>query len=340
MVPTWKLERLQFVSSSARVELPMVARHPAPMSWASKTIDRLGVQAHSKEAARKFFGCPRLYGLPKVHKKEIPLRPIVSSLGSPTYKLAQFLARSLKPCTGNTTSNVRDSSHFIEILGSINVSPRDILVGFDVVSLFTKVPVRESLAILQRFTSKGLPPDFPKLVEFCLESNYFLWNGDIYQQTEGAAMGSPLSPAIADIFMEDLEEKALASCNLPPKCWLRCVDDTFVIWPHGEEKLEEFHRELNNINSAIKFTKELEKDGRLPFLDVLVTRKLDGTLGHSVYRKPTHTDRYLHATSHHHPQQKAGVIKTFLQSRKSVRRRITPSRERTPEQSHEKQRLR
>ncbi|XP_071453563.1 uncharacterized protein [Hetaerina americana] len=66
------------------------------------------------------------------------------------------------------------------------------------------------------------------------------------------------------------------------------------------------------MNSAITFTKELEKDGRLPFLDVLVTRKLDGTLGHSVYRKPKHTDRYLHATSNHHPQQKAGVIKTLF----------------------------
>ncbi|XP_071450829.1 uncharacterized protein [Hetaerina americana] len=129
-------------------------------------------------------------------------------------------------------------------------------------------------------------------------------------------MGSPLSPAIANIFMEDLEEKALASCNLPPKCWLRYVDDTFVIWPHGEEKLEEFHRELNNINSAIKFTKELEKDGRLPFLDVLVRRKLDGTLGHSVYRKPTHTDRYLHATSHHHPQQKGRCHQDFSPEQK------------------------
>ena len=57
---------------------------------------------------------------------------------------------------------------------------------------------------------------------------------------------------------------------------------------------------------------ETETDNRLPFLDVLVEKKEDGTLGHSVFRKKTHTDRYLHADSHHHPQQKFGVIKTLF----------------------------
>lgn len=65
------------------------------------------------------------------------------------------------------------------------------------------------------------------------------------------------------------------------------------------------------MNTSIQFTMELEEDGRLPFLDVLVEKK-DHRLGHAVYRKPTHTDRYLHANSHHHPAQKEGVINTLL----------------------------
>ena len=63
---------------------------------------------------------------------------------------------------------------------------------------------------------------------------------------------------------------------------------------------------------------ELEKEGCLPFLDVLVNRKPNGTLGHRVYRKPTHTDRYLNAASHHHPAQKQGVINTLVHRAKII----------------------
>ncbi|KAI7815319.1 Serine protease [Rhyzopertha dominica] len=69
---------------------------------------------------------------------------------------------------------------------------------------------------------------------------------------------------------------------------------------------------------GIQFTMKMETNGALPFLDVMVTRKQDGTLGHRVYRKPTHTDRYLHADSHHHPAQKQGVINTLIQRAKLV----------------------
>ncbi|ENN80003.1 hypothetical protein D910_11051 [Dendroctonus ponderosae] len=63
---------------------------------------------------------------------------------------------------------------------------------------------------------------------------------------------------------------------------------------------------------------EVEMDGRLPFLDVLVTRKTNGKLAHRVYRKPTHTDRYLHSGSNHHPSQKRGVIKTITERARRI----------------------
>ncbi|XP_046397785.1 uncharacterized protein LOC124164499 [Ischnura elegans] len=62
----------------------------------------------------------------------------------------------------------------------------------------------------------------------------------------------------------------------------------------------------------------VEKDGCLPFLDVLVTKKPNGKLGHGVYRKATHTDRYLHASSHHHPTQKAALISTLVHRAYSI----------------------
>ena len=112
-------------------------------------------------------------------------------------------------------------------------------------------------------------------------------------------MGSPLSPIVTNLFMEKFERKALDSYPLKPSRWKRYVDDMNVVWPHGEDELRKFLTHLNSISPNIKFTMELEEDRSIPFLDVLLTRKEDGTLGHEVFHKKTHS--YLHADSHHHP---------------------------------------
>ena len=67
------------------------------------------------------------------------------------------------------------------------------------------------------------------LLEFCLTNIYFLFQGKYYEQVQGAALGSPIIPLIANLFMEEFEVKALSSCPHPPSLWLRFVDYTFVI---------------------------------------------------------------------------------------------------------------
>ena len=121
-------------------------------------------------------------------------------------------------------------------------------------------------------------------------------------------MGSPLSPVVANIFMEDFENTALLTADLSPKVWFRYVDDTFVVWQHGRNKLEDFLTHLNTLHERIKFTMELESSGTIPFLDVLVEKSTD-CLSTDVYRKPTHTDLYLNFRSNHHPKTKYGVVK-------------------------------
>ncbi|XP_018401785.1 PREDICTED: uncharacterized protein LOC108778952 [Cyphomyrmex costatus] len=138
-----------------------------------------------------------------------------------------------------------------------------------------------------------------EFLQHCLTTTYFSYNDQFYEQTSGAAMGSPISPVVANIFMEHFEEEALRKATSKPEIWYRYVDDTFVIWRHGKDELDKFLNFLNNQHTNIRFTTEIEENGMLPFLDVLVTKKTDNTLGHQVYRKPTHTDRYLHAESHH-----------------------------------------
>jgi hypothetical protein len=101
---------------------------------------------------------------------------------------------------------------------------------------------------------------------------------------------------------------ALETATHKPLCRFRYVDYAFIIWPHGPSKLVEFLDHLNGVHDNIEFTMEKERDAHLPFLDTDIYRKPDGSLGHRVYRKPTHTSLYLHANSHHHPSNKQTVL--------------------------------
>ena len=120
-------------------------------------------------------------------------------------------------------------------------------------------------------------------------------------------MGSPLSPIVANLYMETFEKAAITALAAP-RLWTRYVDDMFVIWPNGQDKLEGFHQHLNSQYPQIKFTMEREEDNKISFLDVAVTRK-NGNFTTKVFRKPTRTDLYTHYTSHHHPSEKAGTIR-------------------------------
>ncbi|KAG8226743.1 hypothetical protein J437_LFUL004394 [Ladona fulva] len=97
---------------------------------------------------------PRLYGLPKIHKDGIPLRPIVSAINSPTYNLAKYLTGLLSPHVGKCEHHIRNSSHLISILDKIHLDPSDIMVSLDVVSLFTKVPLKLTFQLLEAIFDK------------------------------------------------------------------------------------------------------------------------------------------------------------------------------------------
>ena len=93
-------------------------------------------------------------------------------------------------------------------------------------------------------------------------------------------MGSPLSPVIVNFFMEYFEKRAIEQAPHKPMCWFRYVDDTFVILPHGKQRLGEFLNHLNGIHRNIQFTMEIEEEGHLPFLDIDIYRKPDSSPGH------------------------------------------------------------
>ena len=271
--------------------------------------------------------CPKFYGLPKIHKPDVPLRPIVASQGSPTYNLAKYLAEILKPLVENSEHHVVNSKEFIAKIEQSKLDEDEILVSFDVVSLFTNVPIDEACNIANErllldntlhLRTTLSPENIYDLLKLCLTTTCFQWMEKFYEQTHGAPMRSPLSPVMANLYMEEFEKKALATSTLKPGFWFRYVDDTLSSWAHGLENLHRFLEHINSLHPSIKFTLEMQKEDKtIPFLDVLLIQK-DGSLGHRVYRKPTHTDRYLHYNSFHHPSIKNLVCKTFINRAKTI----------------------
>ena len=265
-------------------------------------------------------GCvpPKFYGLPKIHKPDTPLRPIVSSCGSVTYGVAKELAKILKPLVGKSPHHINSIQDFVEQVKHITLVPGECLSSYDVSALFTSVPIDPVLKVIKDLLVKDSTlkdrtnmcvEDIVLLLEFCLKHTYFSFQGQFFEQVEGAAMGSPVSPIVAKLYMEYLEQKALSTAPHPPRFWHRFVDDTFVI--HKEVNKQDFLQHINSVDPAIRFTVEDNKqDGSIPFLDTMVKPEANGSLSITVYRKPTHTDQYLQWDSHHNLSAKFSVINT------------------------------
>ena len=100
--------------------------------------------------------------------------------------------------------------------------------------------------------------------------------------------------------MEFVEHRAISTFHIPLKMWVRYIDNTFCVI--DQQYAEEFHKHLNSISPSITFTLEREQNQSLAFLDVKVTRNRDNSISTTIYKKPTHTDRYLQFDSHqwHH----------------------------------------
>jgi hypothetical protein len=219
---------------------------------------------------------------------------------------------------GQTEYTVNNSHEFVQDITSTTLANDECMVSFDVVSLFTKIPVELAITVaLERLVADETlhertdltSSDVGNALELCLKAIQLTYNGLFYQQIYGTAMGSPISVTVANLVMETVEQKALTTFINPPRFWKRFVDDTNVIIQ--EDIVEEFFEHINSIEPSIKFTMERESNNSIAFLDTRITRKSNGSLIATVYRKPTHTNRYLNFRSDHPLKDKRAVVRTL-----------------------------
>jgi len=254
---------------------------------------------------------PRAYGLPKLHKEGYPLRIIVSSLKSPLYELALYLHNIIKCSVPEAASSVVNSFKLVKELDGKIMDSGCTFASLDVVSLFTNVPhelVYEGILsrwkLIKRNTA--IPKEeFINAIKLILESTYFSFNKIIYKQIFGTPMGSPLSPIVADLVLQDLETRAIKKLPFELSLYRRYVDD--ILLAAFLDQFKVILDVFNSFHGRLQFTLETSINNSINFLDVTIILD-DQRILFDRYEKPTNTGRYINYHSQHPVSQKRSIV--------------------------------
>ena len=238
---------------------------------------------------------PTLYLLPKIHKPNIPGRPIISGCEGPTVSLSQYADYILKPLLTDIPSYTKDTTDFLQRVFSLNdhLPENPILVTIDVKSLYTNIPNDEGIEACIEMLNCD-PHDntlntqtIRDILSLVLNNNFFTFNNGYFLQIHGTAMGSPMAPTYANIFMAVLEKHMLRNApnGLTPFEWIRHIDDIVAIWTHGIDALNEFVEYINSFHNTIKFDYKLSTKS-VDFLDTTIYINRDNKLESDIYIKP------------------------------------------------------
>ena len=256
---------------------------------------------------------PKLYGLPKIHKQTVPLRPIVACVGGTTYKLAKHLANILTVALADRTEyNVSDSFQFVDAVRDLVLPQGFVIVSFDVVSLFTNIPIElVRRTVTERFEEieqhSGYSRDMlMEALSFVFDNCYFTYEDVIYRQTQGVPMGNPISPILATLVMDDLLDWVKQRVPFEFPFLYKFVDDIICAIPG--DMLGATLQTFNTYHAKLQFTMEEETDRAVPFLDTKVVRAEDQRIRLDWYQKTTASGRYLNFHSNHTMRQKINTI--------------------------------
>ena len=271
---------------------------------------------------------PRMYGSIKGHKpeKNYPMRVIVSTIGTATYGISDYLVKLTQPVLNQNKTRLRNSSDFVTEAETWNISPTEIQVSYDVVNLYPSVPLDEATTVILEMLASDVSlknrtklhiSEIKLLIDLCLKRCYFLWNGKIYELENSGPIGLSFMVVLAESFLQYNEQKAINMLLYmdPPvviKTFFRYVDDSHARFNTSDDA-DKFQTALNQQHPAIQYTIERENvDKELNFLDVHIKNNQTGQYEFKIHRKEAITNVQIRPTSNHDPKTIDGVFKGFV----------------------------
>ena len=278
---------------------------------------------------------PRLYGQIKAHKiaKNYPMRTVVSTVGSPAYKVSAYLVNLIQPTLNKNEIRITNSSSFVNEAKTWTIDTNEIQVSYDVVALYPSIPVEKAKIIMLELLKNDFEDvksrtiftlnNIKSMIDLCMENSYFLWNDKIYQLIDSGPIGLSLMVVMAEGFLQIIERKSIEiALSLPqpisPITHRRYVDDTHDRF-FTKEDSENFLKILNSQEPRIQFEPEYEDDNKcLNFLDCTLINNGTGHYESKVYRKDAITNMQFKPDSCHDEKIKFGIFKGFLHRAKSI----------------------
>ena len=260
---------------------------------------------------------PQFYIMPKLHKDPVKGRPIVACHSWSTWPLSKWVANRINTYASSQKTVLTDTNALIAMLRGVELAEDDavLLSTADVESLYTSIPIADALsAVEERLHACGVDETFLRItvaaIELVLELNFFEFNGRTYHQKRGLAMGTPLAPPVANLFLASLEARLMSGLP-PPTLYVRFLDDILVVQTLSEAEPEDLLWDgLHAMHPDIRLTRE-SSPCMVDFLDLQIYR--DGKrLLHRVHQKALNKYLYISPRSCHPRHVIEGFVRTEL----------------------------
>lgn len=296
-----------------------------PFPAQQKTLEAMISQALAngvvtkKESSFILITCPNkpfYYHLPKVHKdlKKPPGRPIISGINSCPSNLSHFVDLFLQDYVVQLPSHLKDSDSLIRILNNLTWFEGLHFLTLDVTALYSNIGHEKGIECIEEFfvqdseLLEGQKSFLLDAIRFILMNNFFAYDGGVYHQIKGTAMGTRMAPSYANLFMGSFESKFIMSNNPYLSkiiLYKRFIDDLFILWDGNEEEAKAFVEILNSNPWDIKFTLNFGRD-KIEFLDLVVSHDSEKFIT-STYFKAVDINSYLDYSSGHFKKWKQNV---------------------------------
>lgn len=315
-----KTEDFIKASNITKLQKDPTTKFNTQLKQALKDTQHLLSDEEKVRMCNKNPSAPTMKALPKLHKENVPIRPVINCRNAPTYQTAKWLHKHItEHYVFNNNKSVKNTQTLFQNLSQTQVKENSRLVSFDIQNMYTNIPTIETIKIIEenlKENSKLGPNAINEtliLLRLVLKQNYFIFNKTVYLQEHGLGMGSPLSGLLADIFINNLENKLFEDNQISSKIqfWNRYVDDTLVIYNDDLTDTNELLDTINELHPNITFTAEKEDNESINFLDVTITRE-HNRLKYNIFRKATHTSHTINNYSNHPTSHKKAAFQSMI----------------------------